>query len=107
MVKISVFYSNDNTSRFDMDYYLNSHIPRCVELFSAKPGYLGVSVEKGINAGAPGTDAPYLAMAHFLFSSVEEFQATFAANAAALQADVANYTDISPALQISEVLLSA
>ena len=27
MIKVSVFYPNEEGKKFDMDYYLNSHIP--------------------------------------------------------------------------------
>jgi hypothetical protein len=27
MIKVSVFYANEEGKKFDMDYYLNSHIP--------------------------------------------------------------------------------
>lgn len=37
-----------------------------------------------------------------LFESVESFQAAFGAHAAALMADVPNYTDVSPVILVSE-----
>jgi uncharacterized protein (TIGR02118 family) len=42
-------------------------------------------------------------MAHLLFDSVEAFQSAFGPNADSIMADVPNYTDIEPILQISEV----
>jgi hypothetical protein len=37
-----------------------------------------------------------------IFDSAESFQAAFAAHAAALMADVPNYTDVSPVILVSE-----
>ncbi len=107
MIKISALYPYSKDARFDMEYYIGKHIPLCVKLFSAHPGYHGVSVERGLTGIAPAEEPPYLALAHFFFSSVESFQAAFAGNGPALQADVPSYTDIAPILQISEVLMSS
>jgi uncharacterized protein (TIGR02118 family) len=42
-------------------------------------------------------------MAHLSFESVEAFQAAFGPHAEAIMGDIPNYTDISPAIQISTV----
>jgi len=74
--------------------------------FNYHPGFKGVSAERGRGGAEPGTDAPYVAMCHFPFDSVEDFMAAFAPHAATLQGDMPNYTDIKPVIQFSEVLLS-
>ena len=81
-------------------------MPLAIQLLSAHPGYNGVSVERGIGGGVPGTAATYVAMCHFLFDSAESFSAAFAPNAAQLQGDIPNYTDAEPVIQISEVLIA-
>jgi uncharacterized protein (TIGR02118 family) len=106
MIKISILYPNKNGSRFDMDYYLNKHMPMSIELLSTHPGFKGVSVERGLGGGAPGMEAPYIAMCHFLFDSVESFLAAFNPNSSVLQGDMPNYTDIETIIQISEVAIS-
>jgi uncharacterized protein (TIGR02118 family) len=45
-------------------------------------------------------------MCHFLFDSLENFTAAFAPNAAVLQGDMPNYTDLEPVIQVNEVLIS-
>jgi len=42
-------------------------------------------------------------MAHLLFDSVQAFQGAFGPHADSIMADILNYTDIQPILQISEV----
>jgi uncharacterized protein (TIGR02118 family) len=42
-------------------------------------------------------------MGHLYFDSAEAFQAAFAPHAQAIMADIPNYTNIQPAIQISEV----
>jgi uncharacterized protein (TIGR02118 family) len=106
MIRISVLYPNHKDSRFDISYYAKTHMPMSIELLGAHPGYRGVSVEHGLGGVVPGSAPAYIAMSHFLFDSVENFLAAFVPNAAALQGDIPNYTDIEPVIQFSEVLIS-
>ena len=89
MTRISILYPNNPNHRFDMDYYLATHIPLAVKRLSAQPGYKGVSVERGVAGGAPGSEPAYAVTCHFLFDSAESFMAAF-----------------TPIFQINEILLS-
>jgi uncharacterized protein (TIGR02118 family) len=62
-----------------------------------------VDVEQGLAGVAPGTRPPFVAMCHFYFDSFEAFQAAFALHAVAIMADIPNYANIQPTIQISEV----
>ena len=106
MIKISILYPNIKSGRFDMDYYLNRHMPRSIELLSAHPGFKGVSVERGVGGGAPGTEPTYIVMCHYLFDSFESFLAAYGPNSPVLQGDMANYTNIEAIIQVSEVVLA-
>ncbi len=101
MIKVSVLYPNEEGKKFDMDYYLNSHIPMVNEKIGA--ALKGRAVEQGLSGVEPGSPPTYVAMAHLLFDSVEAFQSAFGPHAAAIMADVPNYTDVQPTIQISEV----
>jgi len=46
--------------------------------------------------------APYAVMANLLFESVESMRAALAEHGSALSADVPNYTNVQPVIQISE-----
>lgn len=105
MIKISVFYANEPGRRFDMDYYCNKHIPMVRQKLGA--ACKGEAVEQGVSGAAPDARPAYIAMGHLYFDSVEAFQAAFAPHAAAIMADVANYTDIEPILQVSEVKIGS
>ena len=106
MIKISILYPNNKGSRFDMSYYLDTHMPLSIGLLSTHSGFKGISVEHGLGGALPGTDAAYIAMCHFLFDSAEDFMAAFTPHASVLQGDMSNYTDIEPIIQVSEVLIS-
>ncbi len=103
MVKIGILYPNKQGSKFDMSYYLNTHMPLSIERLSAHKGYRGVSVERGLAGGIPGSDPPFVALCQYLFDSVEDFVAAFMPHAELLQGDMPNYTDITPVIQISAV----
>ncbi|MDD2700927.1 MAG: EthD family reductase [Sideroxydans sp.] len=104
MVKISIFYPN--SGRFDMDYYLNVHMPRSIELLSKGKGYRGVSVERGLGGASPGSAPAFVAMCQYVFDTVDDFMAAFMPHAAELQGDMPNYTDIETTIQVSEVAIS-
>ncbi len=103
MTKVSVMYPNTAGSTFDMAYYLDTHIPMVRRLLGA--ALKGVAVEQGIGGEEAGSPAPYLAMGHLLFDSPEAFQSAFGPHAQAIVADIPNYTNSEPTLQISEVKL--
>ncbi len=106
MKKISILYPNRPNARFDFGYYVQTHMPRSIQLLSTHPGFKGVSVERGIGGGMPGTEAPYIAMCHFRFDSVESFTEAYTPHAAELQGDITNYTDMEPVVQFNEVLIN-
>ena len=101
MIKVSAFYPNEEGKKFDMEYYLNSHIPMVQEKCGA--ALKGGAVDQGLSGIEPGSPATYVAMAYLLFDSVEAFQSSFGAHTEAIMADIPNYTDIQPTIQISEV----
>ena len=106
MIKISILYPNRVGCRFDLTYYIHTHMPRSIELLGAHPGFRGVSVEHGVGGAFPGTAASYIALCHFQFDSAEDFLAAYLPHAENLQADMVNYTDLEPLIQVNEVLIS-
>ena len=103
MIKVSVMYPNTPGAKFNHDYYRDKHMPMVkAKLGAALKSY---TVDKGLAGGAPGAPATYVAMCHLFCDSVETFQAGFGPHAKAIMADVPNYTDIAPVMQISEVVV--
>ena len=106
MTKISILYPNHKGSRFDMNSYLNIHMPMSIERLSSAKGFRGVSVERGVSGTVLGSAPTYIAMCHFLFDSVEDFMVAFTPHASVLQGDISNYTDVEPTIQVNEVAIS-
>ena len=104
MIKVSVLYPDNENSSFDIDYYVNTHVPMVRELLGS--AVKGFAIEQGPSGREPGSRPTYIAMGHIYFNSIDEFQSSFGPIAEDMRADTPNYTDIQPVLQISEVKLS-
>jgi uncharacterized protein (TIGR02118 family) len=103
MIKVSVMYPNTPGARFDHDYYRDKHMP----LLKARMGdsCKSYTIDKGLAGGVPGSPPAYIGMCHVFCDSVEAFQAGFGPHAREIMADIANYTDLKPLIQISEVVV--
>ncbi len=101
MIKVSVMYPNGEGRTFDMAYYLDKHMPLVQQELGA--ALKGIAVDEGLASAVPGSRPFYLAIGHLLFESVEAFQSSFAAHGQTLVADIPNFTNAVPTIQISEV----
>ena len=103
MIKVSVMYPNIAGARFDHGYYRDTHMP----LLKKRMGdaCLRYTIDKGIAGGAPGSAATYVGMCHVFCDSVDSFQQAFGPHADEILSDIANYTDLQPLIQISEVVV--
>jgi uncharacterized protein (TIGR02118 family) len=103
MIKVSVMYPHGEGNSFDMDYYCSKHIPLVAGLLG--DAVKGATVEKGVGGGAPDSPAAYLAMGNLYFDSVEAFGNAFGPNADEIMADLPNFTNAEPTIQVSEVMI--
>jgi uncharacterized protein (TIGR02118 family) len=101
MIRVSVMYPHRQGGRFDLDYYVESHMA-LVRRKLAPHGLVRTEVDKGVNAG--GQPQPFAAAGHLYFETVEAFQSAFKSAAGELMADVPNYTDLQPQVQVSEIV---
>ena len=102
MIKVSVMYPNTADARFDVAYYHDKHMPMVRSLMG--DACKKTTIDVGVGGAAPGAPAPYIAIGHLYFDSIEEFQGAFAAHAAEITSDVRNYTNAAPTFQISEIV---
>jgi uncharacterized protein (TIGR02118 family) len=86
-----------------MDYYRDKHFPLVKELLG--DAIKQIEIENGLAGGAPGAPPIYVGMGHMFFDSVEAFQNSFGPHMGRIMADLPNYTNIEPQVQISEVIL--
>ena len=102
MIKVSVMYPNSKQATFDLNYYQNTHMPLVQKLVG--DAVKEVAIDSGVAGGMPGTDAPFVAIGHMLFDSIESFQQSFTPHAQEILADIPNYTNTQPQVQISQII---
>jgi uncharacterized protein (TIGR02118 family) len=101
VIRVSVYYPNQPGTNFDHAYYARQH--RDLVHDRLQPlGLKSVEIEKGV-AGFGGGPAPYVAVGHLCFDSMEEFQKAWSAHGDEIVADIPRYTNAQPVVQISEV----
>lgn len=93
MIRVSVMYPNGDDATFDFDYYVETHMK---EIVTRDMGIDRFEVDKPI-------DGPYVAVGHLYYGSLEAMQAGVG-NSAAATADVPNFTNATPVMQVAEVL---
>jgi len=103
MVRMSVMYPRGEGKKFDLDYYANKHMPLVKARWSGM-GFVRYEIDKGLAGGAPGSPPPYVCIAQIYFDSADALQKAAAAHGKELFADVPNFTDITPQVQISEIV---
>lgn len=99
---VTVMYQIGAGQRFDLDYYMRSHIPLVSSLFGPA-GLKGAQVLKG--TGSPsGGPAPYHVIALLDFESPDAFKAAVDAHGTKVFGDIPKFTDVQPTIQFNDRL---
>ena len=103
MIKVSVYYPNEEGKNFDIDYYANTHMP-LVHLRLDSFGLSRSEVEKGVSDADPSAPPCFVAVGTLYFDTVDNVHEGFKTHGRELLGDVPNFTDISPQFLISEMV---
>jgi uncharacterized protein (TIGR02118 family) len=103
MISVNVLYRHTDSIKFNMNYYLDTHIPLISKLLGA--ALKGVLVQQGTGGGAPGSPPEFAVITVLRFDSQESFQAAFGPHAAVVMADLVNFTNVEPSIQFNNVRL--
>ena len=103
MIKVSVMYPNRSAVQFDHDYYRTKHLPLIKSRMGAALKYY--TIDKGLGGATPNSPATYVAECHLMCDSLATYQAGFGPHAEEILRDIGNFTDVTPVLQISEVIV--
>ena len=106
MTKISIMYPNREGSRFDMNYYLHTHMPMSIERLSSAKGFRGVSVERGVSGTVPDSAPAYVADVSLSFRLRRGLPGSIHSSRCCTSGDMPNYTDVEPTIQVNEVAIS-
>jgi len=101
MIKLTVMYPNSADLKFDKEYYTTKHSQLLSELLGDAIKASDINI--GISGASPEQAAPYVLITNLVFESMETFQQSFGPNAEAILADLPNFTNVQPQVQISEV----
>lgn len=112
MVCITVMYPRLEGTRFDMDYYIDVHVPLAIRLLQRKFGVVPTSIElfgacEGIDGSAENVD--YHCICNMYFKSraeagrLVELRDLQEETSAVLRDDISKYTDVEPRAFISDV----
>jgi uncharacterized protein (TIGR02118 family) len=99
---ITVIYPKTEGSHFDLEYYVKSHIP-FVKARLERFGLQEIRLMRG-TAALNGAAPEFEIIGELSFPSMEQLQAALTAHGAEIMADIPNYTDAQPAIQINEAL---
>jgi uncharacterized protein (TIGR02118 family) len=103
MIRVCVMYPAGEGKTFNHDYYVQKHMAMVRDRWGGM-GLVKIEVDRGVAGGAPGAPAPYAAIGHVYFRSLDDFQKAAKAHGQELFADVPNFTNITPEVQISDVI---
>jgi uncharacterized protein (TIGR02118 family) len=103
MIRLTVLYPNTEGAWFNMDYYLQKHVPLVKERI-ASFGPVRVDVEEGMTGAAPDTPSPFCLIFSMTFKSLEDLQTVMTMYGEELVADIVNFTNIQVIMQISRVI---
>jgi uncharacterized protein (TIGR02118 family) len=100
MMVAAVMYPK--SEKFDLDYYMASHIPLVQRLWSPL-GLQSVQVLHGL-PGPDGGAPTYAYMALLTFTTLEAFGQAAGKHGPEIFADIPNFTDAKPTIQLNETV---
>ena len=101
MMTVSIQYPATSGSRFDLDYYMNTHMPMVRDRFAAF-GLAGDQVMKG--DGAPGGKEAFQVTTLLMFPAKQNFIDAVAAHGDEVMGDIPKFTDTTPAMQFNQTV---
>lgn len=107
MIRVTVLFPKTSDSHFDMNYYLNKHVPMTTAKLQSLGFPVTAQVDEGLGGLTPGQPAPYAAIGTLLFEKMEDLQAGLSTHGAEIMADIPNFTNVQPVIQVNNILLGA
>ena len=97
MQRVTVLYPSGADVKFDFDYYLAKHVPWVA-------GLVGQCIEVRRGISSPTGSPAFVCIATIHIQSVADWEAVLAQHGPKIMADIANYTNSQPVLQIDEIV---
>ena len=103
MIRVTVLYPNGADTKFDVEYYATKHMPMVKQ--KCGPACRSIAVDYGIVGAEPGTKPAFICIGYLTFESSGAFGKAFGPHATEIMADIPNFTNAKPVIQISEIKL--
>lgn len=101
MICVSVMYKDIPDTKFDFDYYTNTHMPKVLKEFK-NYGLVKMEMDRGMAGRGPTIEAPFVCVSRLYFDTYEHFLAGMKAYGRDAFGRVPQFTDVRPKVQISE-----
>jgi len=104
MIRVYVMYPRREGARFDAAYYAKQHMDMVRTAFDGY-GLLDIRVDKGLVGNTSKSQPDYVCVGTLTFETMDGYKRAFRDHGAPLMADVPNFTDIQPVVQVNEAVL--
>ena len=101
MIRIAAVYPYQEGKKFDLDYYMNIHLPKVREKFEPY-GLTKIEVDKPLESHE-GARSPFFAVGYLYFPSLKHFQEAYKSTGKEVISDIIKYTDVTPMIQVGEI----
>lgn len=96
MISVHILYPKTDDATFDMDYYVETHMPMLAEALG----------DDCLSWGASTTNGNWIAIGWAMVTSSEAFDAAMAEHGAKIMGDLPNYTNVRAQVVIGDVAAS-
>lgn len=101
MIRISAAYPREEGKKFDIDYYIQTHLPMVWEKFSPF-GLIKIEVDRGIERPGGGA-SPFFAIGYLYFDTLANFQKCYASVGEGVVGNIPIYADVAPMIQVGQM----
>jgi uncharacterized protein (TIGR02118 family) len=101
VIRIAAIYARLAGTRFDLDYYIHTHLPAVQKKFGPY-GLIKFEVDQPLESPGGG-QSPFFAIGYLYFPTLAHFQKAYASVGQEVIADIIKYTDVKPMIQVGEV----
>ena len=101
MIRIAAAYPRSAGKKFDMNYYIKTHLPIVWQKFGPY-GLKKIEVDKGEERPGGG-ESPFFAIGYLYFDTLEDFRKAYISTGAEVVANISQYTDVVPMIQVGEI----
>ena len=100
-ITLQVLYPTEGNTTFDHDYYASTHMALVGEHMG--PHLQSAVASRGVGGGAPGSDAPYHAIATLTFADQAAMDAAMKAGRPVV-GDIPNFYSAQPVMLVGETI---